>query len=297
VDLGSFMSGLITGLREGVEAALIVAIILAYLAKTGNRRYFGRIWAGTAAAVVVSIVAGVALFLTVGGLEEPYEQIFEGLAMLLAAGVLTWMIFWMRRQSASVKGELESKVSRAVTDGSATGLALLAFTAVIREGLETALFLFGLTTSSESGATAVLLGAVVGLGIAVAIGVGFYRGTQLVNLRTFFRWTGVLLIFIAAGLLAYAVHEFVEVGWITIGTQTAFNASGILPHAAADGAPGGLVLLLGQLLRSMFGYSSTPEVITLIVWLTYVVVALYLYLRPYAPRPARVEPATGGGAA
>ncbi len=293
MDFGSLASGLVTGLREGVEAALIVSIILAYLARTGNSRHFGRIWAGTIAAILVSIGAGLVLFLTLGELPSPWEQVFEGLAMLLAAAVVTWMLFWMRRQSASVKGELQARVDRVLTTGSANGLALLAFTAVIREGLETSLFLFGLSTSAQSDSAAVLIGAVAGLGIAALLGVGFYRGARLINLRVFFRWTGIALIFIAAGLLASAVHEFVEIGWIGIGTAPAFDISATLPHEAMPGAPGGLPLVIGGFLRALFGYTSQPEVITLLVWLAYILVVLALFLRPMAPRPAPVASNAG----
>jgi len=288
VDLGSFTSGLLTGLREGVEAALIVSIILAYLARTGNRRYFGRIWLGTGAAVLLSLVAGLALYLTVGGLEAPYEQIFEGLAMLLAASVVTWMLFWMRRQAASVAGELQAALARALSEGTVLGLVILAFTAVIREGLETALFLVGLASSAEGGATGVLAGAVVGLLIAALLGAGFYHGARLINLRRFFRWTGIGLIFIAAGLLSRAVHEFIEIGWITVGTGPAFDVSAVLPHTAIEGAPGGIALIAGQFLRALFGYSSQPELATFLVWAGYVVVVLVLFLRPVAPPAPQV---------
>jgi high-affinity iron transporter len=297
LDVGSFTSGLLTGLREGVEAALIVSIILAYLAKTGNRQHFNRIWIGTAAAVALSLALGLVLFATVGSFEEPYEQIFEGLTMLVAAAVVTWMLFWMRRQAASVKGELQVAVDRALGEGTVFGLTVLAFTAVIREGLETALFLVGQATSAEDGALAVFVGALVGLGIAALIGVGFYRGARVINLRTFFRWTGIALIFIAAGLLSKAVHEFVEIGWITVGTQPLFDASAILPHEAADGVAGGLLLLVGQFLRALFGYTSQPEVITFVVWLSYVVIVLFLFLRPVRPRLARPAPAAGASGA
>ena len=295
MDAGFFTTGLLTGLREGVEAALIVSIVLAYLAKTGNQRYFGRIWAGVVAAIGVSVGIGLVLWMTIGGLEEPAEQVFEGLTMLLAAAVVTWMLFWMRRTSANIRGELHAGIDRALTDGGAWALSILAFTAVIREGIETALFLLGQVTAaaeSEVGALSTLVGALIGMVIAIGIGYAFYRGAQVINLRTFFRWTGIALIFIAAGLLSHAVHEFVEIGVITIGTSTAFDISAVLPHEGD-----GFLATIGQLLRAMFGYTSNPEWITLLTWLAYVVVVMFLYLRPIkpaAPKPvAENQPAVG----
>jgi high-affinity iron transporter len=282
VDLGAFSSGLLTGLREGVEAALIVAIVLAYLVKTGHGQHASRIWLGAGAAIATSLAAGLAIFLTVGGLESPYEQIFEGLTMLVAAGVVTWMLFWMRRQAASVKGELQHAVDRAISEGSVWGLAILAFTAVIREGIETSLFLVGQADSADTAAPSVLVGALVGLAIAVAIGFVFYHGTRRINLGAFFRWTGVGLIFIAAGLLSHAISEFIEVGVITVGTQTAFDISATLPHEEG----------IGLFLRALFGYTSQPEVTTLVVWATYIVVVLALFLRPLRPPPPPVKVAT-----
>jgi high-affinity iron transporter len=281
MNLGFLITGLLTGLREGVEAALIVSIILAYLAKTGNARHFGKIWLGTGAAVAISIGLAVVLFVTIRGLQEPAEQIFEGVAMVLAAGVVTWMLFWMRRTAANIKGELHAGIDRALTEGSIWALAILAFVAVIREGIETALFLLGQVTAASRAdidAASTLVGALIGLLIAVALGYGFYRGARVVNLRTFFTWTGAALIFIAAGLLSHAVHEFIEAGWITIGTATAFDISAVLPHQGESG-----LAILGQLLRALFGYTSRPEWITLLVWLGYLVVVLPLYLRPVTP--------------
>ena len=278
MDLGFFTTGLLTGLREGVEAALIVSIILAYLAKTGNQRHFGKIWLGAGAAIAVSIVVGVILFVTIGGFEEPAEQIFEGVAMITAAAVVTWMLFWMRRTSANIKGQLQDSVDRALSEGSAWGLSILAFTAVIREGIETALFLLGQATAAGTEATSTLIGALAGLLIAVGIGYALYRGARVINLRTFFLWTGVALIFIAAGLLSHGIHEFIEAGVITFGTSTAFDISGVLPHEDN---------LLGEMLRAIFGYTSTPEWITFISWLAYIVIVLYLYTRPMSPAPAR----------
>ena len=272
MDLGSYTSGLLTGLREGVEAALIVSIVLAYLARTGRRDQFGRVWLGTGLAIGLSLVVGLILFNTVGAFEEPWEQIFEGTMMLAAAAVVTWMLFWMRRQAASVKGELQAAVDRAVASGATWGLAVLAFTAVIREGLETSLFLAGQATSAEADAVWVLLGALTGLVAAAAIGFGIYRGSRRLNLGTFFRWTGIALIFIAAGLLSNGIHEFIEIGALGSGpwTATAYDISATLPHDEGVGA----------FLRAILGYSASPELLTLAAHVAYVVTVLALYLRP-----------------
>jgi len=291
MDVGAFTSGLLTGLREGVEAALILAIICAYLAKTGNKRHIPKIFLGAGLALVLSVVLGLGIYVTVGSFQEPYEQLFEAATLILAAAVVTWMLFWMRRQARSVRGELQAAVARALDDGSAIALALLAFVAVIREGVETALFLVGqaASASAEGGQAWVVLGAIVGLGIAAVIGVGFYHGSRRLNLATFFRWTGVALVFIAAGLLSHAVHELIEIGVITVGTQTLFDLSAVLPHDEEGGS------LVGQFLAALFGYTSTPEVATFVVWLSYVVVVLTLFLRPVkvvaAPAAASSEPA------
>lgn len=283
MEIGSFGGGFVTGLREGVEAALIVSIILAYLVRTGNGRHAGRIWLGVGAAVAASVVAGLGLFLSVGAFEEPYEQIFEGATMLLAAGVVTWMLFWMRRQAASVGRELRAAVDRALTEGSLWGLTVLAFVAVIREGIETSLFLVGqanaATVVGGAGAASVFVGAIVGLAAAVGVGVVIYTGSRRIDLHAFFRWTGVALIFIAAGLLSVAVHEFIEAGLIGVGTAVAFDLSAILPHDPDSGN------IVGVLLRAMFGYSATPEQATFLAWLAYLVVVLPTYLRPLRPTP------------
>jgi high-affinity iron transporter len=284
VDFGNLSTGFLIGLREGVEAALIVAIVLAYVVRTGNGRHIPKIWLGSGVAAVLSIGLGLLIFNTVGAFEEPYEQLFEGSAMLLAAVVVTWMLFWMRRQSINLKGELQAAVDRVLSEGTAWGLAVLAFTAVVREGVETALFLAGQATSAETGAGSVLVGAVVGLGAAALIGWGFYRGSRAINLRLFFRWTGIALVFIAAGLLSHAVHEFIEVAEIAgialIGSQTAFDISGVLSHE--DG--------IGQFLRAILGYSARPEILTFVVHLAYVVGILALYLRPVRPTPPARRP-------
>jgi high-affinity iron transporter len=287
LDFGSFSTGLLTGLREGVEAALIVTIILAYLGRTGNRRHFGPIWLGTGIAVLLSVAVGALLWITIHELPAPAEQIFEGTTLLVAAGVVTWMLFWMRRTAATVGQDLRAAVDRSLTSGSVWGLAVLAFAAVIREGIETSLFLLGQATAAskaELGASSVLLGALIGLAVAVALGFGFYRGARVLNLRTFFGWTGLALIFVAAGLVASALHEFVEIGWIRIGTATAFDISAIVPHQ------GGGMGVIGQFLHALFGYTSQPEWVTLLIWLAYLTVVIGLYTRPTRPAKSAARP-------
>jgi high-affinity iron transporter len=288
VDFGSVIAGFVTGLREGVEAALIVSIILAYLAKTGNRQHFAKIWIGTGAAIVASIIAGLVLFLTVGGLQEPYEQLFEAAAMILAAGVLTWMLFWMRRQARSVKGELQAAVDRVLSEGSGWGLGLLAFMAVIREGIESALFLTGqvfAASSEEGGELGIVVGAVLGLITAAVLGWLIYVGARRINYGTFFRLTGIVLVFIAAGLVAHAVHELVEIGVITFATQPLYDLSAVLPEDS----------ILGQLLRALFGYSESPELISVIAYLAYLIPVLIFYLRPVpVAKPSETSAALPG---
>jgi len=286
MDLGGFSSGALTGLREGVEAALIVSIICAYLARTGHRGEFAKVFLGAGLAAVLSAVLGIALYVTVGSFREPYEQLFEATTLLLAAGVVTWMLFWMRRQAASVKGQLQAAVDRALADGSVTAMAVLAFVAVLREGIETALFLVGQAASADQGAPSVVVGALSGLAAAVLLGVGFYQGSRRINLGTFFRRTGIGLVFIAGGLVAKAAHELIEISVVTVGNQRLFDLSGILPHEEDRGN------VIGQFLHVVFGYSATPEVTTFVAWLVYIAVVLTLFLRPVRRFPTATAPAT-----
>lgn len=296
MEIGSVATGLVTGLREGVEAALVVSIILAYLARTGHGPQAARVWLGVGGAIVASAVFGIALFVTVGEFRAPYEQLFEAATMLLAATVVTWMLFWMRRQAANVAGELRAAVDRAVSEGGVWALVALAFVAVIREGVETALFLVGQASAASTGAGAsvggplgVLAGALVGLAIAAALGVGFYHGSRRIDLARFFRWTGVALVLIAGGLIASAVHELVEIGVLTVATRTAFDLGGILPSSEEAGN------VVGMLLGALFGYRSAPEIIAVVAWATYVGATLTLYLRPVRRVAAPVRAATVEG--
>lgn len=261
---------LLITLREGLEAALIIGIVLAYLARTGNGHRSAPVWAGTAAAILVSVIAGVAIFLTVGELEGAAEQIFEGTAMLLAVAMLTYMVIWMKRQSSSIRGELQDKVQAALRSGSGLALAAMAFLVVVREGIETALFFFA---SSRSG-TAVesLLGGIAGLALATALGYAVYRGSHRLNLGTFFNATGVLLIVFAAGLLAHGIHEFEEAGVVPILIEHLWDVNWLLDEKSD----------LGRFLTALVGYNGNPSLLEVAGYVSYLALSLNRYLSPSA---------------
>jgi high-affinity iron transporter len=204
------MGSFVITLREGFEAALIVSLILAYLAKTGRLQEHGRtVWLGVAAGAAASVSIGAILFASAGELEGDSEALYEGTAMIVAAAVVTWMAFWMRRQAATIGGHLRAQVSESLRTGGGVALASVAFVGVAREGVETALFLFAST--GESGAAVTMIGGFAGLVAAVVLGTLFYRGALRMNLSQFFLVTSVLVIAFAAFLIFSGIHEFGEV--------------------------------------------------------------------------------------
>lgn len=265
-------------LREGLEAALIVGVIVAYLAKTGHRDALRLVALGVAAAVAIAVVVGVAIVATVGRLPLQVQETFEGLAAAFAVVVLTWMLFWMRRQGRAMKNELERAVDAALGTGSTMALAGLAFMAVLREGLETVLFLLAILGATGGDVAGAMLWAMFGLVVAIAIGVALFAFGVRINLRAFFTVTGVILIFVAAGLSAYVVRELTEAGWLPP-TAIAVDLTGILSERE----------LLGSLLAGMFGYTATPTWAELVAYFAYLIPVLILYLKPERPsQPARV---------
>ena len=255
------LSALVIALREGIEMTLIAGIVLAYLTQLGARRAHRWVWLGIGAAAAVSV--GFLGLLNVLNAEftGATEQIFEGVTMLLAAGFLTWMIFWMLRQARYLKGELHRAVLETLAAGGAAwGIFLLVFFAVVREGVETALLLFAAPGGGK------LLGSVLGLAAAIAVGVLIYAFGRRIDLRTFFKVTGVLLVFFAAGLVTHGVHEFVEAGVIS-GGPVLFDLTGTLPDS--DGA--------GAMLRSLVGYSADPTLVEGIAYAGYFILAVVLW--------------------
>lgn len=255
-------------LREGLEAALIVSILLAYLLRSGNRGRFRDVWLGTAVAVAVSLVGGGIIFWLAGELKGRAEPIFEGSAMLLAVMVLSYMVVWMRRQSRDIKHHLEAEVGTALKAGSALALASVAFLVVVREGLETALFLFGAMRGSDPVSGTV--GSLLGLAVAVAIGYAGYRGARRLNLSTFFNVTGGLLIVFAAGLLAYGIHEFQEASLLPATIEHVWDTNHVLNENTG----------VGSFLKALFGYNGNPSLLEVVFYFGYLAIAFWSFFRP-----------------
>jgi high-affinity iron transporter len=267
-------------LREGLEAALIVGILLGYLAKIGqgDRRAF--IWSGVVVAALASVL--LAAFIQILGLklEGRAEQIFEGATMFLAVGVLTWMIFWMRYQARLLKNELERGVQQAVATGRNIGLFSLAFIAVFREGVETALFLSAAAFVNPGQGT--LAGAALGLAVAVLLGYLVYASTVRLNVRTFFNFTSVLLLLFAAGLLSHGIHEFQEAGLVPTVNEQVWDTNHLLDEASPT----------GELLKALFGYNGNPSLEEVAGYLAYWAVTLlgvrwWMQRRFASEQPAR----------
>lgn len=274
-------------LREGLEAALIVSIVMAYLRHLGRADQFAWVAAGALAGVAVSIVAGTAVYLAVGELEGRAEELTEGIIALVAAGVLTWMIFWMREQARTAGSMLRSQIDRALAGGAVLGLSTIVFLGVVREGLETALFL--LAVIFDSGAFNTAVGAFAGSAAAIMLGYGMYRGSQRIDLHIFFQITGGMIIIVAAGLFGKGVHELQEAG--VIGT--------LLEHVwTVDGNP---VFGHGQFaafLKGLFGWSPHPSIEQLTAWALYLSTATwFFYFGARLPfglnRPATLAPRHG----
>lgn len=266
------------GLREGLEASLIVGILVAYVVKAGHRQRLGAVWAGTGIAVALSLGFGALLTATSQSLSEEAEHAFAGLMSIIAVALVTWMVFWMRRTAREMRGELHGRLDKALLSGG-FALGIVAFVAVVREGLETALFLWAATSASE-GTAAALGGALLGILTAVVIGWLVYRGAVRMNLATFFTWTGAALIVVAAGVLAYGVRDLQEAGWLPGGESYAFDLSGTIDE---DGP-------LGTVLGGFLHFDPITTWLQAIVWVVYLVVTLTVYFRPQRPaKPVAAE--------
>jgi high-affinity iron transporter len=266
------------GLREGLEAALVVSILVAFLVRTGRRSALPKVWLGVGIAVAVSVGVTLVLALAQQQLTFEAQELFGGALSIVAVGFVTWMIFWMRRVARSISADLRGRLEDALEMGS-TAVVVMAALAVGREGLETALFFF--TAARAAGETTEpLIGFLAGIAVAVLLAYLIYRGAVTLNLGRFFTVTGVLLIFVAAGILAYGVHDLQEAGVVPGLTTLAFDVSAAVPPDS----------WYGTLLKGIFNFSPQTTVAEAVVWVAYVAVVLPLFLRPRR----RTSPAVTG---
>ncbi|MFB7195324.1 iron uptake transporter permease EfeU [Streptomyces sp. NPDC056240] len=268
------------GLREGLEASLVVCILIAYLVKTDRRDALRPIWIGIAIAVAVALGFGFAL--TFGSQELTFEaqEALGGSLSIVAVCLVTWMVFWMRRTARHLKSELHGKLDAALQMGTAA-LVATAFLAVGREGLETALFVWASVRASNDGTHGPLIGVLLGLLTAVVLGWLFYRGALRINLAKFFTRTGGMLVIVAAGVLAYGVHDLQEAQFLGGLSSKAFDVSATIPPDS----------WYGTLLKGVFNFQPDPTVLQVVVWLLYLIPTLAVFLAPagFLSRKAKSE--------
>jgi high-affinity iron transporter len=268
------ITSLLLALREGFEVALIIGVVLGVLRKSGRHDLNRPLWAGVTCAFALSIATALVLRTIDAELEGSAEQIFEGVTLLLASGVLTWMIFWMRQQSRDMKARLESDVYRIANMGGSGALFFLALIAVLREGIELALYLTAASLTSTGVQT--ILGASIGLLFAGLLGYLIYTSTLRLNLQRFFQITGILLILFAAGLIAHSVAEFNEAGIIPVIISPIWNLNPLLSDQS----------LIGIVFSTLFGYHGSPSLTEAMVYSGYILVTLWFFVKAKRLQPA-----------
>jgi high-affinity iron transporter len=262
-------SNYLIGLREGLEASLVVCILIAYLVKTGRRDALRPIWTGIGIAVVIALGFGCVLEFGSQELTFQAQEALGGSLSIVAVGLVTWMVFWMRRTARHLRSELHGKLDAALRMGTGA-LVATAFLAVGREGLETALFVWASVHAASDGTPRPLIGVALGLATAVLLGWLFYRGALKINLAKFFTWTGGMLVVVAAGVLAYGFHDLQEADWVPGLTSLAFDISGTIPPDS----------WYGTLLKGVFNFQPDPTVLQITVWGLYLVPTLAIFLAP-----------------
>jgi high-affinity iron transporter len=274
------LANFLIGLREGLEAALVIGILVAYLVKSDTRDQLTRLWLGVGLAGAVALGFGAVLTFGPRGLSDEAQEAIGGTLSIAAVGLITWMIFWMGKTARSLKANLHGRLDAAIGAGG-WAVTVMAVFAVGREGLETALFLWAGAQATGSSSRP-LLGAVAGLAVAILLGWLIYRGALKLNLRAFFAWTGLFLIVVAAGVLAYGVHDLQEAGLLPGEDTLAFDVSAQIPPAS----------WYATLLRGVFNFTPVTTVFQAAAWIVYLVPTAILFVRtafrrpPSAPAPA-----------
>ncbi|MFZ3469900.1 iron uptake transporter permease EfeU [Streptomyces sp. 4.24] len=261
-------SNYLIGLREGLEASLIVCILVAYLVKTGNKDKLVPLWLGVGLAAALSLAFGAGLEFGTQELTFTAQEAIGGALSIIAVGLVTWMVFWMKRTARNLKSELQGKLDAALAMGTGA-LVTTAFLAVGREGLETSLFVWRSVHAAGDGAGP-LIGVLLGIGSSIVLGWLFYRGALRINLSKFFTWTGGLLVVVAAGVLAYGVHDLQEADFLPGLTSKAFDISETIPPDS----------WYGTLLKGTVNFQPDPTVLQVVVWALYLIPVLALFLAP-----------------
>ncbi|MER5868758.1 iron uptake transporter permease EfeU [Streptomyces sp. NPDC002044] len=274
------------GLREGLEASLVVCILVAYLVKTDRRDALRPVWLGIAIACGISLAFGAMLEFGTQELTFEAQELLGGTLSIISVALVTWMVFWMKRTARHLKAELHGRLDAALAMGTGA-LVATAFLAVGREGLETALFVWASVRASGEGSSAPLIGVLLGIATAIVLGWLFYRGALRINLAKFFTWTGAMLVVVAAGVLAYGVHDLQEARFLGGLGNRAFDVSGAVPPDS----------WYGTLLKGVFNFQPDPTVLQLTVWVLYLLPVLALFLAgprtPSSPPAAPPAPPTG----
>ncbi|MGG5260759.1 iron uptake transporter permease EfeU [Phycicoccus avicenniae] len=264
-----FASNALIGLREGLEAALVVVILLAFLTKTNRTWGIRYVWLGVGTAVVLSVALGAVLTYGTRQLSFEAQEMVGGTASIVAVGFVTAMVFWMRSAARTISGELKGRLDRALDLGP-LAVALVGFLGVGREGLETAIFFYATAQAAGSGNTVPLLGWVLGFAGAILLGYLMYRGALTINLGTFFRYTGIALVVVAGGILAYGVHDLQEAGFLPGLNALAFDVSGVVDPSTWYAA----------LLKGVLNFTPQTTVLQAVAWTVYVGTVLFFFLRP-----------------
>lgn len=280
-----FASNALIGLREGLEAALVVVILLAFLTKTGRSWANRYVWLGVGAAVALSVVLGAVLTYGTRQLTFEAQELIGGSASIIAVAFVTAMVFWMKGAARTISGELKGRLDRALDLGP-MAIALVGFLGVGREGLETAIFFYATAQAAGAGNNVPLLGWLVGLVGAVVLGYLMYRGVLKINLSTFFRWTGVGLVLVAGGILSYGIHDLQEARFLPGLTTLAFDVSGVVDPSSWYAA----------LLKGTLNFTPQTTVLQAVAWVLYVGIVLFLFLRPARPAPTAAASSTASPA-
>lgn len=273
-----FVSNALIGLREGLEAALVVVILLAFLTKTERTWGVRYVWLGVGTAVALSVVLGAALTYGTRQLSFAAQELIGGTASIVAVGFVTAMVFWMKSAARTISGELKGRLDRALDLGP-LAVALVAFLGVGREGLETAIFFYATAQAAGAGNNLPLLGWVVGFAGAVLLGWLIYRGALRINLGAFFRWTGIALILVAGGILSYGIHDLQEAGVLPGLDNLAFDVSGSIDPTT----------WYATLLKGTLNFTPATTVLQAVAWVLYVGTVMFFFLRPARPSPSPTQ--------